>query len=137
MKLKRMIALLFICSLCAFSGDSNYSDGSYTGVSRSIYTNEPYYGHSTVEIVNGRIVDVAFVIRDSSKHVEFDDNYEKYFAGNELYIEQCRKDRIGVKSYPDSLLKYQNPDKIDAVSGATWSYKIFKASVIKALEQAR
>ncbi len=132
-----MIALLFICSIFAFTGDKGYNDGVYSGVSRSVYTNEHYYGHTTIEIINGRIVDVAFVIRDSSKHVEFDDEYEKYFAGNERYMEQCRKDRIGVKLYPDRLLEHQNVNKVDALSGATWSYNIFKASVIEALEKAQ
>ncbi|WP_026055136.1 FMN-binding protein [Anaerophaga thermohalophila] len=132
-----MIAVLLMCIFFAFAGKKGYKDGTFQGISKSIYTNEPYYGHSTIKIQNGEIIDVEFVIRDSAKHVEFDDEYEKYFAGNELYMDQCRKNRVGVISYPDSLLKYQNIDKVDAMSGATWSCNIFKASVKEALKQAR
>ncbi len=129
--------MLLMCILFAYAGDKIYSDGTYRGISQSVYTDEPYYGHSTVVIKNGTIIAVKFVIRDSSKHVEFDDEYEKYFAWSELYTSQCRKDRIGVKSYPDSLLKSQNIDQVDAISGATWSYNIFKASVNDALNPSR
>ena len=33
-------------------------------------------------------------------------------------------------------MKAQDPDKVDAFTGATWSYNIFKASAKKALKDA-
>ena len=123
------VAVLFL----AYSPNKPYKDGEYSGTSRAIYTNEPYYGHIDITIKKGKIVKVEFSVRDSSKHEYFDDKYEKYFAGNDEYIQQCRNDWKGLQSYPDSLLKYQDIDKVDAISGATWSFNIFKASVQEAL----
>jgi major membrane immunogen (membrane-anchored lipoprotein) len=134
--MKTILIALSVILLTAYSDIKQYNDGHYTGVSRSIYTDEPYYGQTEIDIVNGKITRVEFIIRDSVKHENFDGNYEKYFAGIEEYIIQCRNDWKGVRSYPDSLLKYQDIDSLDAVSGATWSFNIFKASVNEALDSA-
>ncbi len=50
-----------------------------------------------------------------------------------MYVQQCRNDRRGVLSYPDTLLKYQDICKVDAIAGATWSYNLFRTSVKEAL----
>ncbi len=113
-----------------------YMDGSFEGESRSVYTSEPFYGEVKITISNNKLIKIIFIIRDSSIHETFDGRYEKHFTGNEIYIEQCRKDWKGVQSYPDSLLKYQDLNKIDAISGATWSYNIFTASAKEALKKA-
>ena len=117
----------------ACSQNKPYKDGKYSGTSRAIYTSEPYYGYTEITIKKGKIIKVEFSVRDSSKHEYFNEKYEKYFMGNDEYIQQCRNDWKGVQSYPDSLLKYQDIGKVDAISGATWSYDIFKASVQEAL----
>jgi major membrane immunogen (membrane-anchored lipoprotein) len=122
--------------LLAFTGSGPLKDGQFDGTSRSVYIDEPLYGSTRITVENGRITRVEFAIRDSSRHEFFNGEYEKYMAGNELYIQQCRNDWKGILSYPDSLLKYQDIDKVDAISGATWSYNIFKASVQKALKHA-
>jgi major membrane immunogen (membrane-anchored lipoprotein) len=134
--MKKLIFISLILLLAAFTGDQTYKDGKYTGISRSVYTSEPYYGNATITIENGKITGVEFFVRDSLKHEYFDDNYERYFSGTPLYISQCRNDRHGVRSYPDSLLKRQDINKVDVISGATWSYNIFKASVQQALSAA-
>ncbi len=122
--------------LVAFTGDGPYKDGVYKGNSRATYTNESYWGFSKVVIEDGKIAAIEFFVRDSSKHEFFNEAYEKYFAGNDEYIRQCRNDWMGINSYPDSLLKYQDLNKVDVISGATWSYNIFKASVQAALSEA-
>jgi major membrane immunogen (membrane-anchored lipoprotein) len=134
--MSKTLLLLGACILFAFSDNRPYRDGSYSGTSRARYIDEPYYGTTRIIIENGKIVNVAFQVTDSAKKELFDDQYERYFAGNELYIKQCRNDRKGIQSYPDSLLKYQDLEKVDAISGATWSYEIFKASAEEALKQA-
>lgn len=139
-----MKKLLFLCSflavtavLFAFAGKAKkYNDGVYFGESRSIYVQEPYYGQTTVTIKNDEIVSVEFRIIDKTHNEVFDEKYEKHFKGNEVYIQQCRKDWKGVQTYPDKLLKKKDIDKVDAVSGATWSYNIFKASLQEALKKA-
>jgi len=123
--------------LLAFSGSGHLKDGQFNGTSRAVYVEEPFYGNTRIIIESGRIIKVEFTVRDSSRHEIFDGEYEKHFAGNDLYMQQCRNDWKGIRSYPDSLLKHQDLGKVDAISGATWSYNIFKASAQKALEQAR
>ncbi len=43
----------------------------------------------------------------------------------------------GMQKYPEMLLKTQNIDDIEAVSGATISYKQFKAAVKEAIKNAQ
>jgi major membrane immunogen (membrane-anchored lipoprotein) len=95
------------------------------------------YGYSKITIENGDNYQDKFFVRDSSKHEYFDEKYEKYFAGNDEYIKQCRNDWKGIQSYPDSLLKHQDPEKVDVISGAAWSYNLFKASTLEALSNAK
>lgn len=112
-------------------------DGTYTGTSRASYTYEPYWGKVTVTVKNNSVTDVRFGIRDSNLHENFDGNYEKHFTGNEVYIQQSRNDWKGVQTYSAKLSEKHDINKVDAVSGATWSYNIFKASVNEALKSAR
>ncbi|HPT20624.1 MAG TPA: FMN-binding protein [Bacteroidales bacterium] len=132
----KVISAVTIMMLLAFSDVELYKDGNYIGSSRSVYISEPYYGFVRIAVENQKIRNVEFFIRDSLRHEIFDDRYERYFAGNENYIAQCRNDWKGIQSYPDSLLKYQDLNKVDVISGATWSYNIFKASAKKALSAA-
>ncbi len=130
-------AILFSALLImGFGLYEHYKDGHYKGTSRAGYTDEPYYGCTRLLIQNGKITQAEFFVRDSAKHEYFDDHYERYFTGNDEYVQQCRNDRRGVLSYPDSLLKYQDINKVDAIAGATWSYNLFKASVKEALHEA-
>jgi major membrane immunogen (membrane-anchored lipoprotein) len=114
-----------------------YKDGTYKGKSRSTYTAEPYYGFVEVTIENGRMKQIDFKIADTTNNEIFDSAYEKHYTGNEEYIQQCRNDWNGVKTYPKNLLKKQDVEKLDAISGATWSYRIFTCSVREALKNAK
>lgn len=114
-----------------------YKDGIYTGQSRSYYTSEPYWGHVKVTVKNGVFTDINFVVRDSNLHETFDGDYEKHFEGNPNYIQQSRNDWKGVQTYPKKMAEVNDINKVDAVSGATWSYNIFKASLNEALKSAK
>lgn len=111
-------------------------DGTYEGISRDSYTDEPYWGIVKVKIDKGLVTGITFQVRDSNLHEQFDGTYEKHFEGNQVYIEQCRNDWKGVQTYPGKLLELQDIRKVDVVSGATWSYNIFKASLDEALKAA-
>jgi major membrane immunogen (membrane-anchored lipoprotein) len=121
------------------SGDSlvSYKDGTYEGRSRAKYIYEPYWGNVKITLKNGHFTEIRFVIRDSNAHEKFDQNYEKHFIGNPEYIQQSRNDWKGVQTYPEKLSEKQDINKVDAISGATWSYNIFRASVNDALINAR
>jgi major membrane immunogen (membrane-anchored lipoprotein) len=115
----------------------SYKDGAFSGKSQDAYTDEPYWGIVSVTLKNGSFTEVSFIIRDTALNENFDSLYEKHFEGNEVYIQQCRNDWKGVQTYPEKLMKVQEIDKLDAISGATWSYNIFKASVKDALNKAK
>jgi major membrane immunogen (membrane-anchored lipoprotein) len=114
-----------------------YKDGTYEGTSRAKYIYEPYWGSVKITLKNGHFTDIRFVIRDSNAHEKFDQNYEKHFTGNPEYIQQSRNDWKGAQTYPRKLSEKQDINKVDAISGATWSYNIFRASVKNALKNAR
>lgn len=114
-----------------------YKDGTYEGISRAKYVYEPYWGSVHFTLKNGQFTDINFVIRDSNLHEMFDEKYEKHFEGNAGYIQQSRNDWNGTQAYPKKLSEIQDINKIDAISGATWSYNIFKATVNEALKNAK
>ncbi len=113
-----------------------YRDGEFEGKSCASYTNEPYWGIVRIKIENGIMSNVLFTIRDSSLHETFSKKYAVHFKDNPVYIQQCRNDSKGVKKYPKKLVSKQVIEEVDAMSGATWSYNIFKASVNEALKSA-
>ena len=113
-----------------------YRDGIYEGQSRQNYTSEPYWGQIRITIENGSFTGVNFMIRDSNLHETFTKKYKKHYKGNPEYIQQVKNDWKGVQTYPKNLIKTQDISKIDAMSGATWSYNIFKASAGEAIKKA-
>ncbi len=129
------LGFLFLNS--CVSKPSYKNDGVYEGKSQSIYKSEPFLAESKVYIKQGKITKVDFQIVDTLKNEVFDEKYEKHFIGNKLYIDQCRNDWKGMRNYLRKLLKTQNIDNIDAVSGATWSYNMFKSSVSEALKNVK
>ena len=113
-----------------------YRDGIYEGQSRHTYTDEPYWGSIRITIENGLFTGINFMIRDSSLHETFTKKYKKHYKGNSVYIQQCKNDSKGVQIYPKRLMETQDISKIDVISGATWSYNIFRASAGEALKKA-
>lgn len=107
------------------------------GKSQAQYTSESYTGFVKLELLGEKIIHVEFQIVDTLHKEVFGSDYEKHFPDNELYQKQCRNDWQGVLDYPKQLKKTQNIEKVDAISGATWSYNIFKASVTNALCQKK
>jgi len=114
-----------------------YIDGQYKGSSKADYVDEPYWGNLTITIKNGNIQTVDFEVVDSSKNEIFSEKYERHFEGNEVYMQQCREDWKGIQTYPAKLVEQQDIEKVDAVSGATWSYNILKAATEEALKFAK
>jgi hypothetical protein len=110
-------------------------DGWYSGISRGEYIYEPYWGIVSFRLEKGLFKGVSFSIRDSSLHEYFDGKYERHFAGNPEYIKQSRNDWNGVQVYPSRLESVQDTLRLDAVSGATWSYNIFRAALSDAVRK--
>ena len=136
MRLSVIFLLMQILS-CHRTGGLIYRDGTYKGESQSIYTTESYYGLTTIVIKNDVITAVQFMVLDKEKNEIFDEKYENHYKDIPEYIQQCRNDWQGVQTYPDQFLQVQDINKVDAVTGATWSYNLFRASLLAALAEAR
>jgi major membrane immunogen (membrane-anchored lipoprotein) len=136
MRLSIIILLMQILS-CHRTGGLIYRDGTYKGESQSIYTAESYYGITTIVVKNDVITSVQFTVLDKAKNEIFDEKYENHYKDIPEYIRQCRNDWQGVRTYPGRLLKVQDINKVDAITGATWSYNLFRASLLAALAEAR
>jgi major membrane immunogen (membrane-anchored lipoprotein) len=114
----------------------HYPDGIYEGKSRDGYTGEPFWGIVKIKVENGAFATINFKIRDTSFHESVDSMYGiHHYPTFPAYQLQCVKDGNGIKTYPRKLLETQDMGKVDAMSGATWSYNIFKASVKAALPE--
>ncbi len=133
-----VILVLSILSSVACSHKTGpYIDGVYKGKSQASYSDEPYVGYVIITIKNGWPNKAEFKIIDTAKNEVFNEGYKKYFEGNENYINQCRNDLMGIQTYPAKLVNCQSIEKVDAVSGATWSYNIFRDATLKALKSAK
>ena len=155
MKRKELLVVI-ILSVISLSGVSNHvnnnfnvdlrlpqdtvrkiRDGIYEGQSQASYSDEPYWGIVKLKVKDGVFSEVKFIIRDSALHEYFDGKYEKHFEGIPAYVEQSRNDWKGVQTYPGKLTGKKGLNSVDAMSGATWSYNIFKASVEEALKNSK
>lgn len=129
--------------------DAGYKDGIYDG--KSSLTSEGYYGKAKVTIKDSRINTVDFEIYDTvvykvygnSKHKDaeellLDETYsEEVYEEMPLYQKQTENELSGMKLYKQELIKDQDVDTVDAVSGATWSYQLFQETLKNVLKQAK
>lgn len=117
-------------------GTTVYQDGVYEVQTEPDY--EKYYTKATVTIEGGKITSVDWTIYDEGNdNVPFDSEYYKILAPyGAVYEQQGKDDWAGSRGYTDALIESQDVDKVDAVSGATWTNKKFKEIVKMALEKA-
>jgi major membrane immunogen (membrane-anchored lipoprotein) len=132
------IITLFLAFLSSQSASIiQYKDGIYHGETRSQYSSENYWGNTFLYIKNNQIDHVEFYIIDKSVDEVFDQNYENHYKGNLTYIDQCRKDWNGLNNYLNKYNELKDIKQIDVISGATWSYNIFKDSIKIAIDKAK
>lgn len=139
MKLITNVVIIFLLTIFMLNckNKTYYKDGIYSGKSKSIYTDENFWGSVKLVVKNGEITEVNFCIIDSTNHEIFDPNYENHYIGNDLYIQQCKDNWQGIIRYPEKLIQTQDIDNVDIISGATWSYNMLKHSTIEALRDAK
>ena len=139
--MKKLRVLVLISLAIALSSGTmgvkkQYKDGTYTGESQSRYKSEPYWGQATLEIKNDKIIKLTFQIVDKDKNEIFGPEYEQHFKDNPEYVQQCRNDLKGIKAYTEKFNQSKKLEQVDAITGATWSYNIFKDAIKVALEKA-
>ncbi len=144
------LALITAASLCACTGTASetapspspsataapgpYKDGTYEYIGKR--DGEVYHVEGTMVVEGGNIQSMDWKIVDENKDRVFDETYEEVYV-YQLYIQQCRDNWSGMQGYVPALLQTQDPDKVDAVSGATWAYNKFEEAAKALLEQAK
>ena len=126
---------LFLCSEC-YAG-KQFKDGIYKGESRSKYTSEHIWGKVKLKIKDDKVTLLSFQIVDKEKNEIFGSKYERHFKYTPLYVSQCRHNLTGMKMYTEAFLKTKSLKQIDAITGATWSYDLFRDALMAALEKAK
>lgn len=122
------LSLVVVLAAC---GSVTYKDGTYEGE----YTGDDN-DSNTVSIVikDGKIESCEAVFFDADGKVK-DENYSK-----DSSPESYKKAQIaveGMKEYAGMLVELGNVEEIEAISGATISWKAFQEAVKDALEKAR
>jgi len=139
MKLQVLVFLAIAIVLCCIPmyATKQFKDGVYKGESRSKYTSEAFWGKVTLKIKNDEVILLDFKILDKEKNEVFGPKYERHFQFTPYYIKQCRQELKGIKAYTKAFLKTKSMKQVDAITGATWSYDIFRDALNAALEKAR
>lgn len=114
--------------------EMEYKDGKYEVKTDNDL--EGYVCEATVTIKENKITNVEWTIYDITGRV-FDEKYEEIYAGSPEYQQQCRDNLAGAETYGPKLIEFQDIDKVDAISGATWSYLQFQKAIRLALEKAK
>lgn len=110
-----------------------YKNGIYEA--KTDADGEGFHSEAKVIINNNKITDVQWKIVDENGRV-FDNTYGEVYPDNKTCQLQCKSDYKGSITYGSKLIKTQNIGKVDAISGATWSYRKFKEVVSQAIEES-
>ncbi len=110
-------------------------DGTFTG--KSAQNSEGWYQELTITIEDHKITAVKNVGFNKDGSVK-DENYGKTNGKieNKVYYNKAQAALKANVSFAEALLQKQEVNKVDGISGATESYKMFFDAAQKALEAA-
>lgn len=126
-----LLTLILSLAIGCSSGKSKYKDGEFDAVGD--IDENGYKGTISIHIKDGKISSVNYdeITKDGEKKSE-----DESYAG-------IMQDVSGIKpaeayeQMENALVKTQDPDKIDAVTGATGSSETFKKLAKEALGKAK
>lgn len=123
-KILIFISLIFLISCSANKiSKFKFNDGIYE---TSLGEKKPIsYFYLKIEIKDDKIIKSKVVFRDPENSIK-KENYN--------IVEESLET---MSKYSKKLLEVQNPEKIDAISGASISHKIFNKASHKILEKAK
>ncbi|MDU2066056.1 MAG: FMN-binding protein [Sporomusaceae bacterium] len=112
-----------------------YKDGTYKGVSSP--DERGAVGQITIIVQQGRISKADYEgVQKDGKIKDADYGKTNGKIENPEFYKKAQQALQGARSYGSKLVAVQDVAKVDAVSGATVSYKQFAEAATKALEQA-
>ncbi len=137
------LGALMVLSLAGCGGSKavTYKDGTYEGKS-SVYEgdeegNGDGYGVVTLTLSGGKITDCEFLTYQTDGTLK-DEEYGKQNGevANVDFYNKAQRAVLASHGYGEKLAETGDITQVDAVSGATISYKEFKEAVDNALAEA-
>ena len=136
--MKHYSIIIFVVALAAVAaagffllrGPAALKDGTYEASASGAFGDT----NVTLTIREGRIADCKLTAIDKEGRVK-DEHYGE--GSGEANHRLAQIALQGMTQYPGMLLEAQDPDKLDAVSGATVTFREFQAAAKEALEKAR
>lgn len=127
-----MVAVLFTGCGTQSSKSISYEDGVYTA-SNPEFDDHGWKGTIEITVEDGKIVKVVYdeINEEDERKKSEDDEYKDNFKSKmNVDIEEAFND------LQNQLVEKQNPDKVDAYTGATHGSNNFKNLAKKALKEA-
>lgn len=131
MKKGLLVLVLVFALMLAACGGPKLKDGTYTH--QSTPDESGGYTDVTLTIQDGKIVACEQILYDNEGKVK-DESYGKLLNENLYKVAQAAVKAAG--EYPEALIKTQDIDQVDAISGATQSHALFVECVKVILERA-
>lgn len=130
-----LLAAILMCMLlsaCSQTQVSQMQDGYYTAEAAH-FDAHGWKEFMTIYVNNNKIVTVEYNAKNASGFIKsWDMNYMRDMMANDgTYPNKYARD------YAAGLLNKQNPDAVDALSGATHSYGSFKLLAEAVIAQAK
>jgi major membrane immunogen (membrane-anchored lipoprotein) len=138
--MKKLLSILsiviFLMSFSAIiiNAATTYKDGVYSAKSEP--DERGNYATIKITVKNGSITVCDWKELTKDGKVK-DESYGKYPGVKEADYQKAQNALKATNTYGDKLVKVQEVDKVDAVSGATNSNKLFKELAKKALQNAK
>ncbi len=120
-----VLTLVFVVSLTACGGPS-YKDGTYEGE----HNNNGNVATVKITLKEGVITECSAEFRDKTGEIK-GENYGK--DRDKASYEKAQIAAKNMVKYPEKLVEVGSLEGLEAISGATISYKEFKAAVEDAL----
>lgn len=131
---KLLVSVILLSLMVALTacGGEKLQDGSFEG--QSTKDDRGGYGVVKIEVKDGKITSAQFLQYNADGTVK-DESYGKD-SGEENYKKAQNALEAG-NQYADKLVETQDVDKVDAITGATSSWKHFQEAAKDALAKAK
>ncbi len=130
---KIVLALFTLVVVISFAscGEPSYKDGSYEG--ESISSSNKHITKVNITLKDGVITECSAEFLDQNEKAKDEHYGEDMGEANFVKAQTAVK---GMVQYPDKMVEAGKLEMLEAVSGATISYKEFKNAVTDALSKA-
>lgn len=131
--MKKVFTVMIISAMVLLAGcGAALKDGTYEG--RSTDDSRGAYGVVSLEVKDGKIASAEFLQYNADGTVKGEKYGEE--AGEESY-KVAQNALENSQKYPEKLVETQNVDEVDAITGATSSWKQFQEAAKDALAKAK